>query len=87
MSETTWQPIETAPKGKKLLVAYQNALGRWRRVCARYYEVETLDSADAERDWAEPGWYEECEAQETIYPVEHEPTHWMPLPDLPEAKQ
>lgn len=25
-----WQPIETAPKGKKLIAGYRNDYGKWR---------------------------------------------------------
>lgn len=79
----TWQPIETAPKATKLVVAYQNQLGNWRRVLAAYYLPETLESEHDESGWAEEGWYELTEAYEELAQLEHEPIHWMPLPKAP----
>lgn len=60
----TWQPIESAPKGKRILVygngglqfGYLDNLGNWR--------------SDGERKRIR------CVA----------PTHWMPLPNPPDAK-
>lgn len=79
-----WKPIETAPKGRVVLVAYQNTLGNWRTVRACYYPPETLDNESEESGWAPEGWYEEYEAYEHIYRTAEEPTHWQPLPQPPE---
>ena len=83
---TTWQPIATAPKAKVLL-AYRNSQGRWRRVLGRYYEAETLESEHEDSEWAEPGWYEATEAYEYLMPLENDPVLWHPLPDIPTPKE
>lgn len=80
-----WQPIETAPKGRIVLVYYKNSLGNGRTMRARYYLPETLDSDTTESGWADEGWYEESEAYEYLMPLEHDPTHWMPLPAGPDT--
>ncbi len=80
-----WQPIDTAPKGKIVLVHYKNRLGNGRTMRARYYLPETLESDESESGWADEGWYEESEAYEYLMPLEGEPTHWMPLPPAPDA--
>lgn len=79
----TWQPIETAPQNRIVLVHYTNDLGNGRTMRARYYPPETLESDVAENGWADEGWYEESEAYEYLMPLEHDPTHWMPLPEPP----
>ena len=80
-----WQPIDTAPKGKIVLVHYKNRLGNGRTMRAQYYLPETLESDESESGWADEGWYEESEAYEYLMPLEGEPTHWMPLPPAPDA--
>lgn len=87
----TWQPIETAPKGLKLLVGYANSLGNWRTVTATYYLPRTLEidyadyNADDEDGYAKEGWYEETETHDTVMPIEggQAPTHWQHLPPKP----
>jgi len=81
--ERQWQPIEVAPHNTRVLVYYENPLGNGRRIIATYYDEETLDSEWTESEWAEAGWYEESYANDEIYPVEYEPTHWMSLPKAP----
>ncbi len=84
MSE--WQPIETAPKGKKLLLGYRNRAGQWRTVTGCYYLPGTLA---VDEDWSDvggfapEGWYEESETQDHLWLCDEPPTHWMPLPELP----
>jgi|688.fasta_scaffold1653326_2 hypothetical protein len=80
-----WMPIDTAPKGKIVLVYYRNRLGNGRTMRARYYLPETLDSDTTESGWADEGWYEESEAYEYLMPLDGEPTHWMPLPSAPQG--
>lgn len=80
-----WQPIDTAPKFKIVLVHYKNRLGNGRTMRARYYLPETLESDESESGWADEGWYEESEAYEYLMHLEGEPTHWMPLPPAPDA--
>ena len=87
-----WQPIETAPKGRKVLAGYFNKLGNWRTVMACYYLPQTLEAPDDIFDetsdgYAPEGWYEESESQESILPTDEPPTHWMPLPAAPSQRQ
>lgn len=81
-----WTHIDTAPKGRIVLVHYKNSLGNGRTMRARYYLPETLDSDSTESGWADEGWYEESEAYEYLMPLEYEPTHWMPLPAAPDTQ-
>lgn len=82
-----WQPIETAPKGRKLLLYYTQSNGVGRTITGQYYLAGTLDwHDDAETngdDYAPEGWYEAVETHEDIQPTESPPTHWMPLPAPP----
>ena len=87
-----WRPIETAPKGKKLIV-YGEVPGR--RHCytmmARYWDRHTLDVPDGyeDEDWVDldddgtpympADWYEEVEGDDAP-PTNLRPTHWRPLP-------
>ena len=81
-----WMQIDTAPKGRIVLVHYKNSLGNGRTMRARYYLPETLDSDSTESGWADEGWYEESEAYEYLIPLEYEPTHWMALPAAPDTQ-
>lgn len=80
-----WRGIDSAPHMQKLLVAYQNALGKWRIVKACFYEAETLPMSDCDDEFAFPGWYEESETHEDILLLDKVPTHWRPLPPPPGA--
>jgi hypothetical protein len=77
-----WQPIETAPWNKKVLLFYRNAAGKGRTITGCYYTVGMLETLDG--DSAEEGWYEESETHEEILRTDCQPTHWMALPDPPE---
>lgn len=93
-----WQPIETAPKGKGVLVFYKNRNGKGRVVKAAYIEKHTLE-ADSEcgGDWGEyseahdeyfcpEGWYESIDNWDDFSEIrinEGEPSHWHPLPESP----
>lgn len=79
-----WRPIESAPVARKVLVAYKNSLGNWRRVLATNYPPDALDSEESESGYADPGWYEESETHEELFPLEYKPVAWMPLPKGPE---
>lgn len=83
-----WLPIESAPKGRTVLVGYYNRAGKWRTVRGHYYEPQTLELSDQyggdEGDgFAPEGWYEEVENSETINFTDELPTHWQPLPPAP----
>lgn len=83
-----WREIETAPKGRTLLVGYTNRAGKWRTVRGHYYLPQTLELSDDYGDdygdgFAPEGWYEEVENSGTINFTDEPPTHWMPLPSRP----
>lgn len=82
-----WQPIATAPKGRKVIAGYYNVLGKWRSVMACYYLPGTLPATDdwiADGEYAPEGWYEESEAYcENLLQMDCQPTHWQPLPHPP----
>jgi hypothetical protein len=93
-----WQPIETAPQMRKIVVFYRNALGKGRTVLACYYRERALEMDDDYADvgtydeesgssYAPPGWYEEHDSDNPLMPLECEPTHWMPLPAPPIEQQ
>ena len=93
MSE--WMSIETAPKGKPVLVHYKNALNRGRTVKAYYVDRFTEESSpDSENDeyneaddtyYTLPGWYEMIDNWDdySAVAINSDPTHWMPLPPPP----
>lgn len=70
MSTTSeWQPIETAPKDKKIILACREVeIGRW--------------DDDSFSKKPRPFWN-----RWSVFGVSREranqPTHWMPLPELP----
>jgi hypothetical protein len=89
-----WQPIETAPKQRKIIVHYLNPLGKHRTVMACYYGEKSLEMHDDYDDvgtfdeesgtlFADAGWYEEHDSDDPILPLGGVPTHWMPLPPPP----
>ena len=90
-AENAWQPISSAPKGKKLIVGYLNRGGNWRSIMACYYLPQTLEAADDchyavdEEGYAPEGWYEESETHESILPTDEPPTHWMHRPTPPQG--
>ena len=70
MSE--WQPIETAPKGRNIIL----------------FAVTDLDDLGAIRNWrmqtgcqSETGEWYWCDRW--LKPYDIKPTHWQPLPDPP----
>lgn len=99
MNITPWNPIETAPKaGKRILLFYKNSCGKGRIIIGYYVEkyseeidfdydeefhdyCEDSDSYFYNEGWVEWSWNNPDYA---TFPVEAEPTHWMPLPDSPE---
>lgn len=78
-----WRPIETAPKGVKLLLGYRNRLGKWRTITGYYCEEQTMESDSEDSGFAPAGWYEASETHEEIMQTDEPPTHWQPLPAPP----
>ena len=94
--EAQWQPIETAPKMRKVIVRYVNALGKNRCVLACYYLANALEMSDdyqdvgewegSENGFAPEGWYEEVDHGGDIYHLSGDPIEWMPLPPIDSAR-
>lgn len=97
-----WQPIETAPTGRNVLIAFQNSLGKWRYAKAALIAPRTQETYgdsdwleyDDETDtyWLPGGWYEDVEAETgsdfTRFHLSGvRPTHWLPLPQPPSGEQ
>ena len=101
--EQQWQSIDTAPKNQDVLVGYHNEAGKWRTVKAAYLATHTVESFECDDAFAEyfeeedayycpAGWYESLdEVSNSIdygyYKMEHDPSHWMPLPGPPMIDQ
>ena len=65
-----WQPIESAPKDGAYILAYwHNEFGKWYGVLVWSPDYE---------GWAVEPHFEPISEENTI-------THWMPLPEPPEA--
>ena len=86
-----WQPIKTAPSGRKLIVyGATSDFGGPRTLLARYWPARTLEAPDGgeiveDEDgnaYYPSGWYEENSADDAPA-VNVTPTHWMPLPGAP----
>lgn len=89
-----WQPIETAPQAKSVLVAYVNECGKARVVKARFIARFTELSDEDTNNEVNPaddncytleGWYEEIDNWDEYsgIRIHHELTHWAPLPGTP----
>lgn len=74
MSETDWQPIETAPKDGSFIMAAKESTLKWSVVPRFPYPLVQRWSADKGQWEADDG---------SVY--EPQPTHWTPLlPSPPE---
>lgn len=94
-AEAEWLPIESAPKGRAVLVRYLNRLGNERVIKARYIErfteeasfncdegVDEYDEANDRYTYC-AGWWEMIDNWDDFAFVavnEGEPTHWHPIP-------
>ena len=82
---TGWQPIETAPHHKKILLWWPDATS------APLASWQCLEGGDEDgTGWVFAWCMEDDNLSEHgdgwIYADSHQPTHWMPLPDPPEDK-
>lgn len=70
-----------------------NSYGKGRTLRGMYIPEKAVE-ADSENEcseydestdeyWELPGWVERNEYDETNWYIEHEVTHWMPLPEAP----
>ena len=92
IAEHGWRPIEEAPKGRKIQVAYKNRLCNWRITNACFHTQLEWDFLsdnydDDDGQYAPADWYEECENTDHIYRMEINPTHWMPLSTPPKGPE
>ena len=88
-----WRDMSSAPKRRKVIVSWVNALGKRRTTFACYFDAGELDMDDScgddAVDWdgknANSGWFEEREAgDDPGYYLLSEPlTHWREIPDPP----
>jgi len=96
-STGAWQPIETAPHLKPVLIAYKNEFGRSRVIKARFVprftEEYSYDDGECVTEYNEEsdtytlneGWYEQIDnwGDYSEVAVNYQPTNWQPLPELP----
>ena len=71
-----WQPIETAPKDGTELLLYER---RERFIDDDFVEVDYIFSGA----WNAESYQGECWECSEYEVFSHEPTHWMPLPEVP----
>jgi hypothetical protein len=97
-SSITWVPVgERKPDPGIPVLAYcKNQQGRDRRLRAHWCPRWTVEAMDLDGDnesseyseekdnyYVREGWYETNEFEECHWKIEHEVTHWMPLPEAP----
>ncbi len=84
------------PSGVKVLAAYKNSAGKWRRICAQWLAANTSkqneeseiigDYDEATDTYYDPeGWYERVENWDdfSYIVVSDDVSHWRHLPDVP----
>jgi hypothetical protein len=82
-----WQSIESAPKtGRTILLGYYNVLGNWRTLRGQWFTKEMIDTDWENGDCCEAGWYETAVEPDEPNCWDTNPTHWMPLPTPPSAR-
>ena len=72
----TWQPIETAPKDKRILL-YRPTASEWWRVMGGHYD------SDEYLKTPKPYWGSDNFGIAKAAQRQNPPTHWMPLPESP----
>lgn len=79
-----WQPIETAPKdGKPIVAVHHRYYSDWHVV---WWQPEFEDFISSCREMTmAPGYTINGKTRELHSPVTHSLTHWMPLPEPPDA--
>lgn len=93
-----WLPIESAPEGKKILLAIEYPSGRKNVIRAMLAGHKTLPLSDEQYSWegcfydeeedqtyCAPGWYETNENEETNWAVSEKAVGWQLLPSAPGA--
>ena len=74
-----WQPIETAPRNKTILVMFD----RYNYNFMPYYPFITVSDYEEGKGW----FHHTLNDEDVLMTGKNTPTHWMPLPDAPaEAK-
>jgi hypothetical protein len=72
---TDWQPIETAPlDGRDVLLAIP---GFRRPLIGRWWDEQTIEQGKVTRE------YKQWNCGMLMGVTKPEPTHWLPLPELP----
>ena len=71
-----WQPIETAPKDKRILL-YRPTASEWWRVMGGHYD------SDEYLKTPKPYWGSDNFGIAKAAQRQNPPTHWMPLPESP----
>ncbi len=74
-----WQPIETAPKDKSLILVYRPAALKWGQI-----DIATWDD-DRYAKKPRPYWRSIIRIMGKLDMRAWEPTHWQPLPEPPQA--
>ena len=83
LAKVEWQPIETAPKGRKsvLLGCDYDRHGK-QRVTLAWWD-DQFEPSGVSGCWIEGWFYDPQEDQNEPMRVEFRPSHWMPLPTPP----
>lgn len=96
-TDTQWVSVaDRLPEtGKPVLAYFVNEFGKGRRIRAFYAPKHAIEQS-VESDWFDydetsdvywlpEGWYENNEFEETHWHVSGDVTHWMELPEGPNA--
>jgi hypothetical protein len=83
VSTAGWQPIETAPKDERHILAIGRADGKWTSIT----QIAWNPWLDAWADHPAPNEVAQSHGVALARIVKHAPTHWMPLPSDPPAEK